>query len=155
MSFDRSITKSWAAANLRSSCVALVSSMLSFHTYFDTVQPYLPQSGFSSWRPAQLKPEPYTPGSRVQLASSEAPSEAATYVREQNLHFAFGDFDDHLEDVTIGEKSSPRGVSVCLIEDALSRRLAEESLVSAMSVSCICILNICLPRKGSNIASWP
>ncbi|KJA20109.1 hypothetical protein HYPSUDRAFT_43462 [Hypholoma sublateritium FD-334 SS-4] len=63
--------------------------------------PYFPQPGSSSWRPAQLKPEAYTPGSRIQLASSEAPSEAATYVREQNLHFAFGDFDDHLEDVTI------------------------------------------------------
>jgi ER membrane protein complex subunit 8/9 len=24
-------------------------------------------------------------------------------VQEQNLHFAFGDFDDHLEDVTIGK----------------------------------------------------
>ena len=26
-------------------------------------------------------------------------------VQEQNLHFAFGDFDDHLEDVTIGKLS--------------------------------------------------
>ena len=31
-------------------------------------------------------------------------------MREQNLHFAFGDFDDHLEDVTIGEHDFSRGV---------------------------------------------
>ena len=35
--------------------------------------------------------------------SSDLPIQAVKLVQEQNLHFAFGDFDDHLEDVTIGK----------------------------------------------------
>jgi hypothetical protein len=36
------------------------------------------------------------------LGNSDIPAEAARLVQQQNLHLAFGDFDDHLEDVTIG-----------------------------------------------------
>ncbi|KAJ3506914.1 hypothetical protein NLJ89_g6597 [Agrocybe chaxingu] len=66
--------------------------------------PYISSS--SSWRPAPNDPPPFTPGSRFQLASSDLPAEAARLVLEQNSQFAFGDFDDHLEDVTIGPPPS-------------------------------------------------
>ncbi|KDR82376.1 hypothetical protein GALMADRAFT_237654 [Galerina marginata CBS 339.88] len=63
--------------------------------------PYLASSSMSGWRPAPSDPPAFTPGSKFKLSLSDTPSEAAKYVQEQNLHFAFGDFDDHLEDVTI------------------------------------------------------
>ncbi|KAF8968994.1 hypothetical protein BDZ97DRAFT_301525 [Flammula alnicola] len=63
--------------------------------------PYLAQPSTPNWRPAPNSPPAFTPGSRFQLVSSDTPAEAAKLVQEQNLHFAFGDFDDHLEDVTI------------------------------------------------------
>ena len=53
-------------------------------------------SSTPSWRPV------LTPGS-FQLAPPDLPTQAVKLVQEQNLHFAFGDFDDHLEDVTIGK----------------------------------------------------
>jgi len=56
--------------------------------------PYSASSSTSSWRPV------LTPGF-FQLAPSDLPIQAVKLVEEQNLHFAFGDFDDHLEDVTI------------------------------------------------------
>ena len=59
-------------------------------------KPYSASSSTSSWRPV------LTPGF-FQLASSDLPIQAVKLVEEQNLHFAFGDFDDHLEDVTIGK----------------------------------------------------
>jgi len=59
-----------------------------------TLIPYSAASSTSSWRPV------LTPGF-FQLASSDLPNRAVKLVEEQNLHFAFGDFDDHLEDVTI------------------------------------------------------
>ncbi|KAF8904106.1 hypothetical protein CPB84DRAFT_1773433 [Gymnopilus junonius] len=62
--------------------------------------PYVSTSP-SSWKPTSTNPAPFSPGSKFQLEALETPSEAAKLVREQNLHFAFGDFDDHLEDVTI------------------------------------------------------
>jgi len=58
-------------------------------------------SSTSSWRPVQSGPPAFTPGSTFQLMSSDLPIQAVKLVQEQNLHFAFGDFDDHLEDVTI------------------------------------------------------
>ncbi len=62
-----------------------------------------------------------------------------------------GTSDDHLEDVTIGEHGFSRGV-FDLVDDGLARRLAEESLMFAMRVSCIRILNILyLSGKGSDI----
>ncbi|PPQ86319.1 hypothetical protein CVT25_005620 [Psilocybe cyanescens] len=63
--------------------------------------PYHPLAATSTWRPVSGEPLPFTPGSKFQLSSADSPSEAARYVQDQNLHFAFGDFDDHLEDVTI------------------------------------------------------
>ncbi|KAF5315067.1 hypothetical protein D9619_007432 [Psilocybe cf. subviscida] len=64
--------------------------------------PYLPQQGSSTWRPPTTSnPAPFAEGSIFQLSSPDIPAEAARLVREQNQHFAFGDFDDHLEDVTI------------------------------------------------------
>ncbi|KIK63986.1 hypothetical protein GYMLUDRAFT_221170 [Collybiopsis luxurians FD-317 M1] len=62
--------------------------------------PYIAQSSSSSWRPS-TDPSLFTPGSRFSLSSPDLPSRAVTLVREQQLHRKFGDFDDHLEDVTI------------------------------------------------------
>lgn len=66
-------------------------------------KPYSAASS-TSWRPV------LTPGS-FQLTSSDLPTQAVKLVQEQNLHFAFGDFDDHLEDVTIGKALIKRSLS--------------------------------------------
>ncbi|KAH7885262.1 hypothetical protein F5I97DRAFT_1937511 [Phlebopus sp. FC_14] len=63
--------------------------------------PYLPQPGSSSWRLQVLDPLAFTPGSQVVLVNSDSPSSAVSLVRDHYLHQKFGDFDDHLEDVTI------------------------------------------------------
>jgi hypothetical protein len=68
-------------------------------------QPYIAPTPTSNWRPAPTDPQAFTPGSKFQFSDPSTPAEAVRLVREQNLHFAFGDFDDHLEDVTIGELS--------------------------------------------------
>ncbi|KAF8551677.1 Metallo-dependent hydrolase [Imleria badia] len=63
--------------------------------------PYLPQSGPTTWRPQAFQPPAFTPGARVTLANPESPSVAVSLVRDSQMHQKFGDFDDHLEDVTI------------------------------------------------------
>jgi hypothetical protein len=65
------------------------------------LEPYLPQSGLTTWRPQTFQPPAFTPGARVTLANPEAPSVAVSLVRDTHMHQKFGDFDDHLEDVTI------------------------------------------------------
>ncbi|KAF9474161.1 UPF0172-domain-containing protein [Pholiota conissans] len=82
--------------------VAFVIDNLKLGSSESALVPYLPQpSSSSNWRPVEGSPAPFTPGSRFQLESTSIPADAAKYVLEHNLHFAFGDFDDHLEDVTI------------------------------------------------------
>ncbi|KAG9315756.1 hypothetical protein JVU11DRAFT_3405 [Chiua virens] len=63
--------------------------------------PYLAQSGATTWRPQYFQPPAFTPGSRVMLSNPGSPSRAVALVRDNHLHQKFGDFDDHLEDVTI------------------------------------------------------
>jgi len=63
--------------------------------------PYSIAPSSVSWRPVQENLPPFTPGSTFRLAAADLPIQAVKFVQEQNLHFAFGDFDDHLEDVTI------------------------------------------------------
>ncbi|PBK71234.1 UPF0172-domain-containing protein [Armillaria solidipes] len=58
--------------------------------------PYVSQG--SSWR---CNPADFAPGSLFQLASVDLPARAVKLVKERRLHQKFGDFDDHLEDVTI------------------------------------------------------
>jgi hypothetical protein len=41
------------------------------------------------------------PGSSFQLADAESPKRALALLRDARLLQKFGDFDDHLEDVTI------------------------------------------------------
>ncbi|KAF7314424.1 MPN domain-containing protein [Mycena kentingensis (nom. inval.)] len=53
---------------------------------------YLPQGTSTSWRPATVN---------IQFASQDIPQRALTLVREEWRHEAFGDFDDHLENVEI------------------------------------------------------
>jgi ER membrane protein complex subunit 8/9 len=66
------------------------------------VQPYVSHSS-STWRPSTEASAPFTSGSSFQLSSSDLPSRAVALVQDQHLHQKFGDFDDHLEDVAIGE----------------------------------------------------
>lgn len=61
--------------------------------------PYVSQG--SSWRCYTTTPPDFTPGSPFQLASADLPARALRLVQERCLHQKFGDFDDHLEDVTI------------------------------------------------------
>ncbi|KAF8158536.1 hypothetical protein B0H34DRAFT_463374 [Crassisporium funariophilum] len=63
--------------------------------------PYTAISTSTSWRPTPSSHAAFTPGSEFQLSAPGIPEEAARLVREQHLQHAFGDFDDHLEDVTI------------------------------------------------------
>jgi len=61
--------------------------------------PYISQG--TIWRPYSGEGTAFSPGSIFQLSSPDLPRRAISLVREQNLHQKFGDFDDHLEDVTI------------------------------------------------------
>ncbi|KAL4073081.1 hypothetical protein V8B97DRAFT_1869328 [Scleroderma yunnanense] len=65
--------------------------------------PYLPQLGSATgaWRPHPFDPAAFTPGSQVTLVNTESPLRAVALVKNDRLHHQFGDFDDHLEDVTI------------------------------------------------------
>jgi len=63
-------------------------------------QPYIAPTPTPNWRPTPIDRQAITPSSKVQFSDPSTPAEAVRLVREQNLHFAF---DDHLEDVTIGE----------------------------------------------------
>ncbi|KAL0961390.1 hypothetical protein HGRIS_006341 [Hohenbuehelia grisea] len=55
----------------------------------------------STWRPNSAQNAAFTPDSPYKLADSRLPEQAAKYVREEQRHEQFGDFDDHLEDVSI------------------------------------------------------
>ncbi|KAF7365047.1 MPN domain-containing protein [Mycena venus] len=61
--------------------------------------PYISQG--PTWRPYTGEPAAFGAGSIFQLSSPDLPRRAISLVREQDLHQKFGDFDDHLEDVTI------------------------------------------------------
>ncbi|PFH50510.1 hypothetical protein AMATHDRAFT_75589 [Amanita thiersii Skay4041] len=61
--------------------------------------PYVPSG--ASWKPHPGSNAAFAPKSPFQLVSADIPSRAADFVKNDHLHQAFGDFDDHLEDVTI------------------------------------------------------
>ncbi|KAJ6525294.1 hypothetical protein DFH09DRAFT_996214 [Mycena vulgaris] len=61
--------------------------------------PYVSQG--TVWRPYSDETAAFSPGSIFQLSSTDLPRRALALVREQARHQLFGDFDDHLEDVTI------------------------------------------------------
>ncbi|KAJ7796175.1 hypothetical protein B0H14DRAFT_2916229 [Mycena olivaceomarginata] len=61
--------------------------------------PYISQG--ATWRPYSGDASAFSPGSIFQLSAPDLPRRAISLVREQELHQKFGDFDDHLEDVTI------------------------------------------------------
>ncbi|KAJ3933918.1 MAG: hypothetical protein NXY57DRAFT_752447 [Lentinula lateritia] len=66
--------------------------------------PFIAQSpSSSSWWPYAEpgSPAPFTPGSLFSLSSPDIPARAVALVRDQQLQRKFGDFDDHLENVTI------------------------------------------------------
>ncbi|KAF7298877.1 MPN domain-containing protein [Mycena indigotica] len=62
--------------------------------------PFLPQG--TIWRP-QSDQTAFSVGSSFQFTAKNVPQKALALVREEWRHEAFGDFDDHLEDVTIGK----------------------------------------------------
>lgn len=69
-------------------------------------QPYLPLQSSSSWRPYTSLPAAFTASSPFTLVSQESPSRAAALLKEKQesanaILQEFGDFDDHLEDVSI------------------------------------------------------
>ncbi|KAG2057895.1 Metallo-dependent hydrolase [Suillus hirtellus] len=63
--------------------------------------PYLPQPSTSFWRPCIAQSPAFTTGSIFLLDKADSPMRAISLVRDHHLHEKFGDFDDHLEDVTI------------------------------------------------------
>ncbi|KAG6819865.1 hypothetical protein H0H93_007850 [Arthromyces matolae] len=63
--------------------------------------PYTSSSGSTSWRPVANDPAPFTAGSSFKFASKDVPRRATALVRDERRHQKFGDFDDHLEDVSI------------------------------------------------------
>lgn len=64
--------------------------------------PFLPAPGSTTvWNRVSAPPEPFTAGSSFRLSSEHSPKVAIGFVRDERLHQKFGDFDDHLEDVTI------------------------------------------------------
>jgi hypothetical protein len=55
-------------------------------------------SSGSTWKP---QPATFTAESSVTLQNPNSPTRVLTLIREKELHHKFGDFDDHLEDVTV------------------------------------------------------
>lgn len=69
-------------------------------------QPYLPQSSSTSWRPYSSSPAAFTPSSPFTLVTQDSPSLAVALLEQKQeepnaILQKFGDFDDHLEDVSI------------------------------------------------------
>ncbi|RDB23719.1 ER membrane protein complex subunit 8 [Hypsizygus marmoreus] len=62
--------------------------------------PYVSSSS-SSWRPYSGDVAPFAEKSKFKLAFNDLPQRAIALVRDEHLHRKFGDFDDHLEDVSI------------------------------------------------------
>ncbi|KIJ37577.1 hypothetical protein M422DRAFT_69277 [Sphaerobolus stellatus SS14] len=56
--------------------------------------PYLPAGSSNTWRPQPAN-------SNFSLANAKSPLRVLSLIREQSLHEKIGDFDDHLEDVSI------------------------------------------------------
>ncbi|KAG6831122.1 hypothetical protein H0H92_012547 [Tricholoma furcatifolium] len=63
--------------------------------------PYVSSSP-SSWRLHSGNPPAFSEGSSFRLSSTDLPQRAVALVRDERKHQEFGDFDDHLEDVSIG-----------------------------------------------------
>ncbi|KAJ7134785.1 hypothetical protein C8R44DRAFT_610153 [Mycena epipterygia] len=61
--------------------------------------PYVSQG--TVWRPYSGEPNAFSAGSIFQLSSPDLPQRAIALVHNESRHQIFGDFDDHLEDVTI------------------------------------------------------
>ena len=62
-------------------------------------QPYTFNTGTSSWTRSSSS---FAEGSLYRLTYSDIPLRAVKLVRQEQREKKFGDFDDHLEDVTIG-----------------------------------------------------
>ncbi|TFK24411.1 UPF0172-domain-containing protein [Coprinopsis marcescibilis] len=71
-----------------------------FGTEKAALKPWVSGPNDNNWK-AISSPEAFTTKSSFQLSSPDLPTTALGFVREQSLHLNFGDFDDHLEDVTI------------------------------------------------------
>ncbi|KIL62258.1 hypothetical protein M378DRAFT_108569 [Amanita muscaria Koide BX008] len=80
--------------------IAFVINGETFGTGQPALIPYIPV-GSSSWGPHPESGSAFSASSLFQLASPDIPSRALKLVQTDHIHQAFGDFDDHLEDVTI------------------------------------------------------
>ncbi|THH09948.1 hypothetical protein EW145_g1652 [Phellinidium pouzarii] len=65
--------------------------------------PYLPQGSSSPWRPAPHNGDiqSFSATSQFKLEPPSAAADILRLIRDSNLHLKLGDFDDHLEDVSI------------------------------------------------------
>ncbi|KAF8133807.1 Metallo-dependent hydrolase [Boletus edulis] len=95
--------------------------------------PYLPQSGLMAWRLQAFQPPAFTPGSRVTLANPESPSVAVALVRDSHMHQKFGDFDDHLEDVTIDWLRNSACNIIWLVERTTRQQILSLYYISQMA----------------------
>jgi len=78
--------------------IALVVDGTSLDGRNPALIPHLFNKSTSSWTP---RPQLINPTSPIKLENSSSPLLAFKYIHEDGLHRQFGDFDDHLEDVTI------------------------------------------------------
>ena len=86
--------------------MSLYSEMNCIAIFNAVTKPYLPQGPGSSsglWRPAVRKEDvlPFGSSSHYKLESTDVPSRALELVRKSRLQEKIGDFDDHLEDVSV------------------------------------------------------
>lgn len=83
--------------------VALIvrGSVTVLNKAWNAYQPYI-SSTSSSWRPYTGNQPPFTPSSIFKLGADDLPRRAVSLVKDERRHQKFGDFDDHLEDVSIG-----------------------------------------------------
>lgn len=102
--YSRSTETSWERMKQLYSFVYNIFNVFHYPYSFTTLspQPYTSLSTSSSWRPFSGNPAPFSQGSSFRLASDDLPRCAVALVRDEHRHQQFGDFDDHLEDVSIG-----------------------------------------------------
>ncbi|TRM64182.1 hypothetical protein BD626DRAFT_494066 [Schizophyllum amplum] len=81
--------------------VALVIDGEQIGTGSAALIPYTLNSSTSFWTRVASSPAPFTEGSGYRLTSPDIPLLAVKRVRQEQAEKKFGDFDDHLEDVTI------------------------------------------------------
>ncbi|KAI5122254.1 hypothetical protein M0805_007119 [Coniferiporia weirii] len=86
-----------------SQAVAFVVDGLKLAAGEPALVPYFPQGTSSSWRPASQVADapPFSAASNFRLTPPSAAARVLELIRDSKMHQKLGDFDDHLEDVSI------------------------------------------------------